>query len=407
MEYNSKAEAEHFYRVQRALKFYGTHAFSRITRAVGSFQKLPASHQSLLPEFRSDMKMFKEPILTNLRFVNHIASSADFIETEGYNLSHIDEETPSEANMEKVYTTIKQFYRDWSTEGRNERDMSYGRVLSTIQTLFKDCENSTNMRGKIYSQDISILTPGTGLGRLTWELAKLGYNSQGNEWSAFMLLGSNYILNTYGIPEILLRVVHDNGHIFIRCIFMLFTRPGDAHRITIYPFAHLYCNNISRSNQLLPVSIPDVDTHSLPHDSNLSMTAGDFLEVYHEPDAWDCIASCFFLDTAANPIAILERIYQILKPGGYVVNFGPLLYHFEDNCEQPSLELPFDNILRVALRIGFHIVDDVRDIQATYNNDPSSMMSTVYKCCLLVLQKPPGTKAPSQPSVEQKRNSST
>lgn len=235
-----------------------------------------------------------------------------------------------------------------------------------------------------------------------------------------MLLGSNYILNTYGIPEILLRVVHDNGHIFIRCIFMLFTRPGDAHRITIYPFAHLYCNNISRSNQvynscfcvgylhsliceplfwnqpatimnlckgqnlhfkvvsvwllpssvtlpyvpiaittvvhnviafstwwlplletnanlvlrggllfyvylcfsedrrglpsccvvlwsfqhfnvffffffelldlnetcflqLLPVSIPDVDTHSLPHDSNLSMTAGDFLEVYHEP----------------------------------------------------------------------------------------------------------------------------
>ena len=37
-----------------------------------------------------------------------------------------------------------------------------------------------------------------GLGRLVWELATRGFNSQGNEWSTFMLLASNYILNGMG-----------------------------------------------------------------------------------------------------------------------------------------------------------------------------------------------------------------
>lgn len=42
---------------------------------------------------------------------------------------------------------------------------------------------------------ISILVPGAGLGRLAYELARLGYACQGNEFSMFMLLGSNFILN--------------------------------------------------------------------------------------------------------------------------------------------------------------------------------------------------------------------
>ena len=43
--------------------------------------------------------------------------------------------------------------------------------------------------------EVSILVPGAGLGRLAYELARQGYSCQGNEFSMFMLLGSNFILN--------------------------------------------------------------------------------------------------------------------------------------------------------------------------------------------------------------------
>jgi carnosine N-methyltransferase len=42
---------------------------------------------------------------------------------------------------------------------------------------------------------ISILHPGCGMGRLVFDFALQGYKSQGNEFTYFMLLASNFILN--------------------------------------------------------------------------------------------------------------------------------------------------------------------------------------------------------------------
>ncbi len=38
--------------------------------------------------------------------------------------------------MEKVKTTLKQFVRDWSSDGQAERDACYKPVLEEIQALF-------------------------------------------------------------------------------------------------------------------------------------------------------------------------------------------------------------------------------------------------------------------------------
>lgn len=46
---------------------------------------------------------------------------------------------------------------------------------------------------------VSVLIPGAGLGRLAWEIARLGYTCQGNEWSLFMLFSSNFVLNRCSI----------------------------------------------------------------------------------------------------------------------------------------------------------------------------------------------------------------
>jgi len=45
------------------------------------------------------------------------------------------------------------------------------------------------------AEDIQILVPGAGLGRLAFEIARRGYSCQGNEFSLFMLFASNFVLN--------------------------------------------------------------------------------------------------------------------------------------------------------------------------------------------------------------------
>lgn len=71
------------------------------------------------------------------------------------------------------------------------------------------------------------------------------------------------------------------------------------------------------------VSIPD----ELPAEAagaagaaglRLSMAAGDFVEVYEGVDQagrFDCVATCFFIDTAHNIIRYMEVIRHCLKVG--------------------------------------------------------------------------------------------
>jgi len=46
-------------------------------------------------------------------------------------------------------------------------------------------------------QDVRVLVPGAGLGRLAFEIARRGYTCQGNEFSLFMLFTSNFVLNKW------------------------------------------------------------------------------------------------------------------------------------------------------------------------------------------------------------------
>lgn len=41
-------------------------------------------------------------------------------------------------------------------------------------------------------------------------------------------------------------------------------------------------------------------------------------------DSWDCVVTCYFIDTAHSVIAYIENISKILKPGGYWINLGKL-----------------------------------------------------------------------------------
>lgn len=45
-------------------------------------------------------------------------------------------------------------------------------------------------------------------------------------------------------------------------------------------------------------------------------------------DTWDCVATCFFIDTAHNVIDYIDTIWKILKPGGIWINVGKCGHSF-------------------------------------------------------------------------------
>ena len=213
-------------------------------------------------------------------------------------------------NYDKMKSTFRLLVRDWAAEGKDERSQCYAPIIEEVQSLFSE-------RSLKEKNGTRILCPGCGLGRLPWELARKGFACQGNEFSFQMLLTSNYILNSSLKPEM----------------------------FTIYPYIHTSSNHVTRANQLRTVTVPDVVINDPSLCEDFSMAAGEFVEVYGgEINSWDCVTTCFFLDTAHSPFEYVRIIYDILKPGGYWVNLGPLLYHYEESPNERSVELAFDEV---------------------------------------------------------------
>ena len=147
-------------------------------------------------------------------------------------------------DIEKVHSTLKSFVRDWSSDGKFERDQCYKPILNEIDRIFGHLNTAQR-------SSTNILVPGAGLGRLAFDIASQGYVCQANEFSLFMLIASNYVLN--------------------RC--------KSRNSCTIYPWIHQYTNNLSVEDQTKPVKFPDIDpAQDMPKDANFSMVAGDFLE---------------------------------------------------------------------------------------------------------------------------------
>lgn len=170
--------------------------------------------------------------------------------------------------------------------------------------------------------------------------------------------------------------------------FILNRAPGKYHT-TIYPYIHQTCNNRKSEDQVRSVVIPDVDPTDVPPNLNFSMAAGDFLEIYTEEDSWDCVVTCYFIDTAHNVIAYIENISKILKPGGYWINLGPLLYHFSDMVNEWSVELSYEDIRRITTdHFKFEILKEDTSIPSGYIENERSMLKLLYNNVFFVARKP-------------------
>ncbi|KAJ1830901.1 hypothetical protein LPJ63_004639 [Coemansia sp. RSA 2711] len=264
------------------------------------------------------------------------------------------------SHMEKVLSTLKQFVRDWSEEGERERAQTYGPILQALEDEFAHV--APRDRGNIH-----VLVPGAGLGRLAFDICCRGFSCQGNEFSYFMLLASNFILNKSEVV---------NQH-------------------TIYPFVHQFSNVVSASDQLRAVRVPDVLPSEMPYaeTARFSMSAGDFIEIYGAEDQWaqwDAIVTCFFMDTANNVLAYLDAMWNAMKPGAVWINIGPLLWHFDNIEGESSIELTRDEFVALVTKVGFVMEEQQfkKRISATYTANSRSMLQYTYHSFMCVARKP-------------------
>jgi hypothetical protein len=295
--------------------------------------------------------------------------------------------TARSTDIDKARTTLRQLYRDWSTEGRVERQACYDPVLHDLSSIYSGIDDKCLLK---------VLVPGAGLGRLVFEICKLGYTVEGNELSYHQLIASNWILN----------------------------QTSSSKQYDLYPFALTFSNHVNRESQLKSVKVPDIDpgaeldsastgmsTHAF---ERMTMTAADFLVLYgdtqHEKK-YDAVITVFFLDTAPNVLRYIEVVQDCLRDGGYWINLGPLLWHFEERdaakhknksgqhagedaldnlgIEEPgSVELTNDEILLLVESMGFTIEQhEVRNDGAGYIQDPDNMLQYTYRLSHWIARK--------------------
>jgi len=365
------------------------------------WQSLTDDEKALLPWFPSYLEMLDFSIKSNETFFRQVAMTtasswgADKDPSSWYDCSAQD--------LDKLRGIMIQYVREWSDICAQERDTSMGRILKKCEELFPDIDERPN---------INVLVPGAGLGRLVVELVKRGFRTQGNEFSYHMLLNSSFILNAS------------------YC----------SNNFNICPFIHKQSNNAKRNFQVRQAYFPDFfpgdislirkEHPDIPVGDLMSMVAGSFVDLYgpldlnklnetytEDPKAvefrrsvrnkFKIIATCFFIDTASNIIDYLRSIKNCLAVDGYWINFGPLLWHHEDDDDvinsitidpktnsrrkvptpMKGLELSREDLIQLIKNIGFEFIEHISDIQTTYGGDPMALGSWNYKCEFWVCRK--------------------
>jgi len=244
---------------------------------------------------------------------------------------------------------MKHLVRDYSTEGAAERKRTFGLIQGWLAQEFPE-------GGR---EGVTVLLPGCGVGGLLWEVAAMGFEAVGVEWSFWMNIMQHFVSSAGPVP-----IVDTELEV-----------NGDEHKgqHTIYPYIDWWSHHVTNSNMTRPLHFPHssaplppaipppsssdkihplVDTHPA---HRVFLYESDFTNIHppFSPPLYTCIITLFFLDTAQSLPTYLRKIHDYLLPGGVWINLGPLLYG-----TKPWVELSLEEVVAVAEGMGF-VFDDI------------------------------------------------
>ena len=176
------------------------------------------------------------------------------------------------------------------------------------------------------------------------------------------------------------------SHYFLNC-----TEALGQHEFA--PYVHSLSNHFKHEDMCRRVVVPDVVPSSMLKNAAFSMAAGEFVDCFggaESTSTYDCLVTCFFLDTAHNIVDYIETIKNLLKNNGYWINLGPCLWHHEHGQNRHgksafdeqgdyvgSIELSMAEIMELIQRLGF-VVERTEVIRTPYMGNDRSMLQHIY-----------------------------
>lgn len=250
-----------------------------------------------------------------------------------------------------VASVFLHLFRDWSAECEHVGDSTYRPAVEEVK--------------KFLPKGGTVLLPGAGLGRLALELASEGYKVEANDASRLFLTFADYIMN----------------------------RPP-AEPVTIMPLAHVFSENYGAAQQYMEIQVPSPHPETLiaklrQSGSNghaVSLVPGDFVQMYGKGCVshrkFDCLVTCFFIDTAADVAELFAVLDDLLAEGGIWVNIGPLNWR-----KEARLKLSWEEIKDIWERKGYEFLTNEKRDCDYHQVRGQKMYTETYFCSLTAAVK--------------------
>ena len=311
-----------------------------------SYSSLSKHHLEKLPfNYTDKIEKVKQGIKLNQDFYSQVIS----LYTPKFDYIKVTSQEYEQFKYFEEYL-IRGFFmsclmRDWTEESKPERDNNYGNVLKEIKKYI-NFDDKDLMKKNNYK----VLVPGTGCSRMTFELAKRGFEVEANDFCYIYILCDDYLFN----------YSHKNEFQFC-------------------PSIHSFSNNYKEANVIKRYSFPDVDIREELKKAEakpITFVKGDFLLRYKgKKNLYDCIVTLFFIDVSCNIVEYVEIMHDLLKKGGIWVNLGCLDYYH--SREHKSIDLTWDELRLVIKNYDFEIKNEVTEF-VPYGVKQGSAVSDRY-----------------------------
>ncbi|GAA6063534.1 hypothetical protein JCM10212_004240 [Sporobolomyces blumeae] len=323
---------------------------------------------------------------------------------------------PSSSDQGRVIETLKHFVRDWSEQGKPERDCLFPPILSALEAEFpfprpfqeprtttsddegssqrgtdqaQDEENAPGPRSSEGTSRGKVLVPGCGLARLAYEIALLGFETTANDFSSYMSLAQRFVLSPTHThtrdQHVVSPYVHSFSHQRTRDHLTRQVRFPDV----VPSLSSLSISTADEDDDEVErkrrVGVDDEGTRGRQRDAGrLKLRPGDFTTEFEpERGTYDAVVTLFFIDTASNLLVYFDTIWHLLRPGGVWINEGPLLYF-----GKVSMELPLEDVVKAAELIGFVFEGRKTLREVKYTGDELGMYTFAYDAEFWVARKP-------------------
>jgi hypothetical protein len=219
--------------------------------------------------------------------------------------------------MYELRDLLKEIVIDWTKENTTVRQNYNEIIIKDILQYYK-----------IKYDEINIGVDSLGVGRLIYEIAKLGFKVEVIEKSYLKCIFLNMILNSNTVVE----------------------------EYEIQPFIYSFSNHLEENSPFTIFKFPDISPNptlfSQMYINNISMLR------FEQSEKFDIFITFFTIHKTTNILEAINKIYKILKKGGKWYNFGPLIYNGNDWEDRSLIDVSWESLKYFICNIGFSIIKE-------------------------------------------------